>query len=117
LLRVLTKMTSNKLDFLVLMYFIKFSTQLMESPMCKWPSTNSPLRPWLHVKLSLWKYTKKRVHVMVIILYENIVSVEIMDFGLNWNTFSTPTVDKTTIEFILHAVHDIVKIDRKLFNQ
>jgi hypothetical protein len=54
---------------------------------------------------------------MVIILYENIVSVEIMDFGLNWNTFSTPTVDKTTIEFILHAVHDIVKIDRKLFNQ
>jgi hypothetical protein len=85
--------------------------------MCKWPSTNSPLRPWLHVKLPLWKYTKKRVHVMVIILYENIVSAEIMDFGLNWNTFSTPTVDKTTIEFILHAVHDIVKIDTKLFNQ
>jgi hypothetical protein len=57
---------------------------------------------------------------MVIILYENIVSVEIMDFGLNWNTFSTPTVDKTTciyLEFILHTVHDIVKIDRKLFNQ
>jgi hypothetical protein len=40
---------------------------------------------------------------MVIILYENIVSVEIMDFGLNWNTFSTPTVDKTTCNRIYPA--------------